>query len=475
MKNLIIHSHACLEIRTNSASLLVDPWLLGSCYWRSWWNYPPVKNGTIKNIFPSIIYITHVHWDHWHGPTLKYFLDKNVQIVTHDEPNKRSYRDLKSFGFKNIKILKHGESWSFSDITITPYQFGLFLNDSAVVIETPQLKLLDANDCKIAGQSLEQIKNKHGLFDFALRSHSSANDRICYSIEGSETIFDNPLHYTKSFKLFMDNVKPRFAIPFASNHCHLHKDVFHFNDYINDPFKLRKEINRLGGLVNSNMEIMLSGDSWSKANGFDINSDNIKYFKEKDKYLLEYQKSSSKLLDKYYESEGKKRLGKRTIKVFKSQLDSIPKLFKLRLKNWKFVINVTGGTKEYFLKVQAYNSEIIEVDQNLFKSSKAKVIIPVDVFNSAVNQNMFHHSGISKRNRYIFSDRDNLKKWEIMNGLLEKVELEVFPLKGDYMKNVMFGYFRRWREVIVYFQAFWLARKGMKMYDIQEKILSKHV
>ena len=23
--------------------LLVDPWIIGSCYWRSWWNYPEVS------------------------------------------------------------------------------------------------------------------------------------------------------------------------------------------------------------------------------------------------------------------------------------------------------------------------------------------------------------------------------------------------------------------------------------------------
>ena len=56
-------------------------------------------------------------------------------------------------------------------------QFGLFLNDSALVIESPNLKILNANDCKIAGQSLDQLE-KHGVFDFALRSHSSANESL---------------------------------------------------------------------------------------------------------------------------------------------------------------------------------------------------------------------------------------------------------------------------------------------------------
>jgi len=34
--------HAGLFAHLDDTTLLVDPWLLGSCYWRSWWHYPPV-------------------------------------------------------------------------------------------------------------------------------------------------------------------------------------------------------------------------------------------------------------------------------------------------------------------------------------------------------------------------------------------------------------------------------------------------
>lgn len=470
-----IISHASLSIKYQTDELLVDPWLVGSCYWRSWWNYPPVNKEIIEDLNPRAIYITHVHWDHWHGPSLKRFLNKEVEIITHDEPNKRSYRDLKKFGFKNIKILKHGESYSIGNIKITPYQFGLFLNDSALVVETPEFKLLNANDCKIAGASLEQIKKNHGKFDFAMRSHSSANDRVCYRIEGSDLVLDNPSHYTAAFKLFMDNVKPRYAIPFASNHCHLHKDVFQTNDIINDPFKLKNDIFELGGLKESQIKVMLSGDGWTKSDGFIINNKNEKYFTEKDINLLQYQINVQDSLEKYYKLESNTRLNNRTINLFNQQLKSIPKFAKRNLKNWDFTINITGGKKEYFLQVNPYLSESELVEKELYDSAGTKIIIPADIFNSAVNQNMFHHSGISKRNKYIFSDEFNLKKWEIMNGLLEKLELEVFPLKTSYVKNIILNYIRRWREIYVYFQAFILTRKGMKIYDVEEKILSKNI
>lgn len=471
MEKFTIHSHACLEVKTNNSNLLVDPWLVGSCYWRSWWNYPPV-NIDINQFKPDVIYITHVHWDHWHGPTLKNFLDKDVLIVTHDEPNNRSRVDLENFGFKNIKVLKHGESFSFGDIKITSYQFGLFLNDSAIVIETKKFKILNANDCKIAGQSLEQIKNKHGKFDFALRSHSSANDRVCYKVKNSDEVFDDPLHYSRSFKLFMDNVEPKYAIPFASNHCHLHKDVIHFNKIINDPFLLNKHIEESGGLKSSEFKIMLSGDSFDTKNGFNINPDHELFFKNKDNCIEKYLKEKERTLSNYYNIESKQKLRKFTINKFQKQLNTIPRFFIRKLKNWKFLIVLQINDSKKYLEVDPYRSIVKEID-NDNDIYKTRIFIPLSIFNDAVNMNMFHHAGISKRNKYLFDNYSELEKWEILNDNLEKIELQVFPISKKYVINFIKSYLRRWREIIVYFQAVFYLRKGLKIYDVEEKILSK--
>jgi hypothetical protein len=86
---------------------------------------------------------------------------------------------------------------------------------------------------------------------------------------------------------------------------------------------------------------------------------------------------------------------------------------------------------------------------------------------------MFHHAGISKRNKYLFDNYSELEKWEILNSNLEKIELQVFPISKKYVINFIKSYLRRWREIIVYFQAVFYLRKGLKIYDVEEKILSK--
>ncbi len=81
--------------------LLIDPWIIGSCYWRSWWNYPEVSDDLINKIKPTHIYISHLHWDHYHGPTLRKFKDLNPIFLFPKHFNLRMKEDLLS-GSGNI-------------------------------------------------------------------------------------------------------------------------------------------------------------------------------------------------------------------------------------------------------------------------------------------------------------------------------------------------------------------------------------
>ena len=466
-------SHASIYIEGREASLLVDPWLIGSCYWRSWWNYPPVKKGILKKIKPDAVYITHVHWDHWHGVTLKKLIDKDTLIITHEEPNKRSVNDLKKIGFKNIKLLKHGQSTNVGDLKLSIYQFGLFLNDSALVVKNKDVNLLDANDCKIAGAALSPIIKKHGKFDFALRSHSSANDRILYKIKNNPNfINDDPEHYSRSFKYFMDAVKPNYAVPFASNHCYLHKDVFDLNEFITDPYILKKQLDEMGGLENSELKILVSGDSWSSDTGFEVASSSH-YFLEKSFHIKEYLKEKAPLLEKFYTLESRLKINKKIISKFQNQIKAIPKLIRKKFKGWKFQLTLSSDKYSYNFIVDPFEAKLTEFDDSLKKDLPTHIHIPIKIFIDAVALNMFHHSSISKRNQYLFENENELKKYSDFLNLLEKVELEVYPLKVSYLKNLFFSYCRRWREILVYFKAFILLKKGLPIYDVEEEIL-KH-
>ena len=127
--------------------------------------------------------------------------------------------------------------------------------------------------------------------------------------------------------------------------------------------------------------------------------------------------------------------------------------------------------KSWLYIVNPYVGSVSPTETHDKKHSPSLIKIPVKIFIDSVNLNMFCHSSISKRNNYMFQNISDLNKYESFQKLLELVELEVFPIKIKYIINLVGAYFRRWREVIVYIQAYILTRKGLPIYDVEEEIL----
>ncbi len=279
-------SHAGLLVTTKTGkSLICDPWLIGSSYWRSWWNYPPVSKDLVASLQPHFIYLTHIHWDHFHGPSLNKF-SKETTVIIPKGNYKRMKADLNYLGFHNVIELKHGESKILDqDFTITSYQFWMFL-DSALMIECEGIKLLNLNDSKHMGPTLKQIIDKHQPIDFVFRSHSSANERLSYTIVDDPAADTDDLEkYVKEFALTVRATGAKYAIPFASNHCHLHKDLYHFNDKVQHP-QLVKNYFQEQGIEAPQVQVMVSGDSWNSDSGFCLST--VQWFENREFYLQQY-------------------------------------------------------------------------------------------------------------------------------------------------------------------------------------------
>ena len=167
MKFTIV-SHACMNVESdNGFSLVVDPWIVGSCYWRSWWNFPEPSKSLVKSLDPDCIYLTHIHWDHFHSVSLEKF-SKKTKIVVPSGNFSRMKRDLNRLGYKNVIEIKHGSSIMLdSDLKITSYVFSPFF-DSSLVVESDGVTLLNLNDSKFFGWPLSQILRKHSPITFVL-------------------------------------------------------------------------------------------------------------------------------------------------------------------------------------------------------------------------------------------------------------------------------------------------------------------
>lgn len=464
-----ILSHACLWVKHGATSVIIDPWLIGSCYWRSWWNFPdPVFDEEDIRAVDAVI-ISHIHWDHWHGPTLKKFLS-GKRVIVPDEPGMRSAQDLKIIGYKDICRVRHGHHVNIGDLKITLYQFGLYLNDCAVVVEGGGTVLLNANDAKIAGYVLQQIVNNHSPIDFAFRSHSSANTRICYEVTGDkEFISDDREHYFRSFMYFMDAVRPNYAVPFASNHCHLHEDVLAFNSYISNPLELRSYYESQGHREWS-LQVMLPGSCWSDAEGFSLRSEGV--FTNLEESLVRQRESIMPILKKYRSEEQAVKITDRILQRFMDYFNFSGKPNKV---NGKFLLKLKwpdSNLQFYCCDIDKKNIELLKGIEITSSSGLPLIEMPAIIFRDAVIKNMFHHAGISKRCRYLAVNIHDMTRLRKIVGFLDNCELGVYPRRWSYLRRMFMAYLPRWRELLVYLHAVWLIKiRRMPIYLVEEAVL----
>src|SRR4051794_18696259 len=266
-------SHAGLRVVASGKELVCDPWLVGSTYWRSWWNYPPVPAELVDSLAPDFIYLTHLHWDHFQSVSLKRF-DRDTPVLVPYDRYERITRDLRKVGMRNVREIRHGERVELAPgFAVRSFHFAPFVTDSALAIEAEGVVLLNANDAKFAGAPLNQILKLYPRVDFCFRSHSSANPRACYHyLDSSDEHADDNEHYVRAFALFMARVKPRYAIPFASNSCLLHDEVFALNQFAQTPTLVAEYFERFArerGL-DTRLQFMIPGDKWDSEKGFEL-------------------------------------------------------------------------------------------------------------------------------------------------------------------------------------------------------------
>ena len=442
-----ILSHAGISISENNYTIVIDPWILGSCYWRSWWNYPEIEKNDLNNLNADAIYLTHLHWDHFHGPSLVKYFDKKTRIFIPKVLTKRMVEDLNYLGFSNITEIAHGNCFELnSGFKIYSYQFGPGV-DSALMISTKDCNLFNANDCKTFGLSLEYIKNRHGKIDFTFRSHSSAS-AIPYCINSYEKDFSDlrkQEDYCEEFSAFAQKLETKYAVPFASNHCFLHRDTKKYNNLATNPKMVYSVFNKMKKDTNSNSEIVIMppGSTWdSETNEFkikDFNYDDKEYI---NKLSISYDK---KLREQY-------KLEKNTIacfesfeKYFKDFISSLPYIYRRKFSH-PIIFETNNSNTKRFWSIN-FKENIIKVINEIDEQS-IKINIPSLVLNDCTQKKMFSVWTASKRLEVFLPNKESLHQLELFFSTLDLYELDRFPIKQNFNFRGLENFILRWREIL---------------------------
>jgi UDP-MurNAc hydroxylase len=466
-------SHAGLRVKASGKELLCDPWVVGSTYWRSWWNYPPVPAALVDSLAPDFIYLTHIHWDHFQSASLRRFPSDTPVLVPYGR-YERIVRDLRAIGMTNVRELRHGERIELAPgFALTSYHFAPFVMDSAPVIEADGVVLFNANDAKLAGGPLRQVLRKHPRIDFCLRSHSSANARACFhTIDAADEAGDDNGHYIRTFALFMAAVRPRYAIPFASNNCLLHDDVFAMNDAVQTPRLAQAYFERFArerGLA-TRIQIMVPGDSWDSERGFDLQDHD--WFEDRPAKLRDYRARVAPTLARQAGKEARTSVSLKTVERYFSRLArDVPALMTARLKGSEVLLVARSGPTRSGFAVDLHGGgRVREIAPDQFDRFDMRIEFPAVVLRQALAMNMFEHAGISKRVHF-HATRTAMPRLKRFVALLNLAEAEVFPLRSNLNARAVRALAPRWREALLYVRVLGDLARGHSLPEIEEKYL----
>lgn len=461
---LLIHGHSCLEIRSKSLSLICDPWLLGSTYWRSWWNFPESPDlDSLLEIWSKkekvYIYITHLHWDHFHGPTLRKIKRecKNCQFIIPKTPEARLKFDLESVvGGNCICEIGHTETLNLSDgLSVLSFQVGPFFADSILSINSSEFNILNMNDAKILDFSLAHLLSMIPKPNYVLRSHSSANDRCCYrNIEGEfpkSKIDKTRFEYSKEFFDACYATSADFAIPFASNMACLHRDTFQYNsilnfsDYVINDFELVKS-----DYKNMECQLLLPSEKIileTKEQIINIPLRNKLRNQSRENYLISYQNEKSHILFEQYKLEDEEIISYKLLnKYFKKIINSTPYLLKKYLNN-KIYLEVFSRSKNNLINIDFIKGTIKEKSIFPKKRNNVKVRVSAYVINDVCKKNHWNSLGVSKRLEICTNALNN--RYIVFNFLCNTIESGGFlPIKNIFNFRFISIWLKRYREII---------------------------
>jgi UDP-MurNAc hydroxylase len=442
-----ILSHAGLLVEHEDIRIVCDPWLIGSCYWRSWWNFPEPDSALIENLRPDFIYLTHLHWDHFHGPSLQKLFDRKTPILVPLVPTRRMVEDLRWLGFDNVVEIPHGGKVQLaSDFELRSYQFGLAV-DSGAVISGGGYTLFNCNDCKFFGLPLRQILKNHPKIDFIFRSHSSASP-VPHCVENGEQLLPiggADYDSAEQFARCAVYTRARYAIPFASNHCFLHPETKHFNSTATTPEMARRRYAAVAAKVGAHTEcvVMPPGSSWSDAGGFRIEAFD---FSSRNEYVEAMAQRHAAKLTRQLETESTVTADLDAFKAyFRGFLDALPWFIRRwHLPKIVFRVNDSAGTHDWCVDPRLRS--VAEVDV----APAGAVVFEVHaiVLNDCVKLKMFSSWTPSKRLKIHLSSAEALRDANRWFTLLDLYEVDMLPLRRNFSARALAVRARRWREPV---------------------------
>lgn len=266
--------HACLAVEARWPAggrpplrIMVDPWLFGSCYWRSWWHYPSAPEVADEWWSPDVIIASHHHADHLHYPTMRRF-DRGARVVVPRFGIDVMAPELRGLGFGDITEVAHGRTVELAPgVSCASYHYGF--DDSVVVLRIGETVLVDLNDAKIRGRALRQIADDVGRPTVAFKTHSWAQAYpLSYTADDPADLrLVTESSFVNDFLEAAETLRPRHIVPFASDVAFLHPQSRHVNEHTVSRGSVQAAMAARGPAGTETVDLR-PGEGWSSIDGF---------------------------------------------------------------------------------------------------------------------------------------------------------------------------------------------------------------
>jgi UDP-MurNAc hydroxylase len=299
--------HSCLFFETRAGRILVDPWLLGSAGWRSWWHFPPTPELRPEWLAPDWLYLTHHHPDHFHYPSLRR-IPRATRLLVPRFGVDVMKRELEKLGFSSVTELDHGEPRELAPgVEVASYQYGF--DDTLFVVRDGEHVVFDVNDCKMKGPPLRQVLRRWGRPTVFLKGHSFAQAYPhCYRAEDPRDLeLISKQTYFDDFIATARELGARYAIPFGSMVAFLHPESFHVNRHIVTPGDVAEAFAHASGVERTQLVPMIPGDTWDSSSGF-VRS-GFDWYGERERHLAELAEKVRPQVERALAAEAGRKLG----------------------------------------------------------------------------------------------------------------------------------------------------------------------
>ena len=240
-------SNACAIFESSKGTkILSDPWIEDGVFDGSWCHFHSLETSLQDLQDVDAIYVSHVHPDHFY----ERFFDfrKDMPIIVLDHGFNFLHKNLEKLGYKNLIKIKDNDTKSFMDFKITmfkPFSKHNFfeentkvgnLIDSAIVLESDEQIIFNANDNSPNIEACQFLKEKFGKIDLAMMNYNNAGPYpSCFdNLSEKEKKEEHFLNLERNINFLKENIKvlePKNFMPFAGAYV-IGGKRFKKNDYL---------------------------------------------------------------------------------------------------------------------------------------------------------------------------------------------------------------------------------------------------